>query len=200
MDCNHLWAFMCCVILWAVFYYLKCGDNSIFPILLIHGIEIINEMLCGEALGKLECALHFILCMKFLSLVSYLFIKIGHMREKKTANVKAERKKACQHFLPTTRGLSSPEAERSWSHTAVTCLGDWAESDSPYPFLLEKAGIWSLSPAMLSLFQQLSVFFQMALEYKIGDSIYPGICSASASSGTAQKFLKAPASGVAVRC
>lgn len=120
--------------LWATFYYMKCGDNYTSPALLTHEIEIINEIMCGEALGKLECTLQ-ILCMELLSPAPYLFIKIEHTREGKKKS-KSREEKACQHFLPTTRGLSSPAAARSWSHTAVTCLRDWAESDSPYRFLL----------------------------------------------------------------
>ena len=53
--------------------------------------------------------------MKLLSPAPYLFVKIEHTREgkKKKENVKSERKKVCKHFLPTSRGLSSPGAERS---------------------------------------------------------------------------------------
>ena len=65
--------------LWATFYYLKCEDNYTFPALLTHEIEIINEIICGEALGKLECTLQ--ICMKLLSPAPYLFIKIEHIRE-----------------------------------------------------------------------------------------------------------------------
>lgn len=77
--------------LWATFYYMKCGDNYTSPALLTHEIEIINEIMCGEALGKLECTLQ-ILCMELLSPAPYLFIKIEHTREGKK-KVKAERKK-----------------------------------------------------------------------------------------------------------
>lgn len=77
--------------LWATFYYLKCGDNYTFPDLLTHGIEIINEIMCGEALGKLECALP-ILCKKLLSPAPYLFIKIEHTREEIKENIKGEGK------------------------------------------------------------------------------------------------------------
>lgn len=70
---------------------MKCGDNYTSPALLTHEIEIINEIMCGEALGKLECTLQ-ILCMELLSPAPYLFIKIEHTREGKK-KVKAERKK-----------------------------------------------------------------------------------------------------------
>lgn len=66
--------------LWATFYYMKCGDNYTSPALLTHEIEIINEIMRGEALGKLECALQ-ILCMELLSPAPYLFIKIEHTIE-----------------------------------------------------------------------------------------------------------------------
>lgn len=135
MDCSPYGPSGAVWPLWITFYYLKHRDNYTFPSLFTHGIEIINEITCGEALGKLECALQ-ILCMKLLSLAPYLFIKIEHTKERKKENVKAERKKTRQHILPTTRGLSSPAAERSWSRTAVACLGGGAESDSLYRFPL----------------------------------------------------------------
>lgn len=98
---------------------------------------------------------------------SLFFLVKSNTLGRREANVNAERKKACQLFLPTTRGLSSPTAERSWSHTVVVCLGDGAESDSRSQFPLQRAGIWSLCSAT-SLVEHLEIFFEMALEYKIG--------------------------------
>lgn len=82
--------------LWVTFYHLKRGDNDSFPSLLTHGIEIITEIMCGEALGKLECALQKLLCMKLLSPAPDLFIRTEHTRERgKKRKCKSKEQKRC---------------------------------------------------------------------------------------------------------
>lgn len=44
---------------------------------------------------------------------SLFFLVKSNTLGRREANVNAERKMACQLFLPTTRGLSSPTAEKS---------------------------------------------------------------------------------------
>lgn len=85
---------------WATFYYLKCGDNYTFSALLTHEIEIINKIMCGEALGKLECTLK-VLCMRLLSPAPYLFITIEHTREGKKRKCESREEKGMSAF-PTS--------------------------------------------------------------------------------------------------